>query len=149
MVNVDGLRRTRICTLPVGDDCTWVGPNNVGSSILSQYSDGDSAYVLVSSPIESPSIHAVDLRTGISTAIYAPGRPASVIEPSGAALDVWSEEGFRIPAYHWRAKRVPGQERAVLIHVPGGPGLQGVPVWEPYISYSHGYVEPCLRLNVD
>jgi pimeloyl-ACP methyl ester carboxylesterase len=56
-------------------------------------------------------------------------------EPGGVALNVQSEDRFRIPAYHWPAERIPGREPAALIHVPGGPGLQGVPLWEPYIPY--------------
>jgi len=134
-VNVDGLRRTRVCTIPVGVDCWRIGPEGVGSGILTIYAEGDSAHILLDGPMEPPSVHAVDLRTGASTPVFAPDSLIRMPEPGGVALDVRSEDGFRIPAYHWRAERVPGREPAALIHIPGGPGLQGVPVWEPYIPY--------------
>lgn len=135
VANVDGLRRTRICTLPVESDCWWIGPEGKGSSILSLHADGDSALALFSGPLDPPSVHAVDLRTGDSRPIFVPEPPIVMTGPAGVPLDVTSEDGFRIPAYHWQAERVPGRLPAALIHVPGGPGLQGVPVWEPYIPF--------------
>lgn len=135
VMNVDGLRRTRICTIPVENDCWWIGPEGVGSGILTIFAEGDSAHILLSGPMEPPSVHVVDLRTGASNPVYVPEPPIRMPDQGGVALYVVSEDGFRIPAYHWRAERIPGREPAALIHIPGGPGLQGVPVWEPYIPY--------------
>lgn len=135
VMNVNGLRRTRICTIPVGEDCWWIGPEGAATSIFSLYAEGDSALVLFESPMEPPSLHTVDMRAGTSTPVFVPQYPLTMSEPGGIALEVRSEDGFRIPGYHWRAERVPGREPSVLIHIPGGPGLQGVPLWEPYIPY--------------
>ena len=151
IVNVDGLRRTRVCRVPEMDGCYWIGPDGAGSSILSLFAEGDSAFVLITGPDEPPSLHVADMRTGHSVPVFwesAPsvrmrklnsvpsqGKDAEVSVPGGVPLGVSSEDGVRIPAYHWKAESIPGKAAAALIHVPGGPGLQGVPVWEPYISY--------------
>lgn len=151
VVNVDGLRRTRVCKIPGMEGCYWIGPDRMGSSILTLFADGDSAFVLITGPDEPPSLHVADMKTGKSVPVFMESAPrtrtgdsdpafgqANQVRPpvpGGAPLEISSADGFRIPAYHWKAESIPGQAPAALIHVPGGPGLQGVPVWEPYISY--------------
>lgn len=138
VVNVDGLRRTRVCPLPVVQNCHWIGPEGVSASVLATLPDRDSAFVLIAGPNAPPSLHLTDLKTGESTPILTPDKKYGVPRPGGVPLNVVSEDGYRIPAYYWKAASIPGRAPAALIHVPGGPGLQGVPLWEPYISYLTG-----------
>lgn len=132
VADLDGLYRTQICG---PDECIWIGPEGQGSSIAWMDSETDHALVIVTSPTAPPALYETSLASGVLSPVYRPSHTVHVPAPGGVRLPVRSRDGLEIPAYHWAAERTGTRPPAVLIHVPGGPGFQAVPLWEPYIAY--------------
>jgi dipeptidyl aminopeptidase/acylaminoacyl peptidase len=135
--DLGGLHRARVCR---PSECRWIGPELHGSSVAWISPAGDSALVILTQPGRPAGLYAVSLEGGGSRPVFAPLHPVSMQRRAGERIEIRSLDGLRFPIYRWESRRPRGRKPAALIHVPGGPGGQATPVWEPYIAYlvSHG-----------
>lgn len=131
-VNRDSEREPVTCS-PDGAGCRVLGGMSESTDLLGFSPAGDSAYLVVRGRSAAPAAFARALNGSGERPLHRPAPARSGVR--GERVELRGRDGLRVPAYVWRAPRVPGRAPAALVRVHGGPAVQAVRSWDASVHY--------------